>query len=96
MLPTLARSKQVVVRTHPGLLEPLRTDLETLDESLMDRVTLRPASLPPGDVRLSWEDGSLVREGASICAAIEAGLAQLGLIDPIPSPQPTRSLALAQ
>lgn len=101
LAPVLAPRARLVVRVHAGLIDTLRNDLETLDDTLIANIELRPANLQPGDVRLSWEDGSLVRDTAAIRGAMEESLAQLGLLDPAPAPGvPTlvsdRSLALAQ
>ena len=96
LLPVLARSKQVVVRVHAGLLATLRCELEALEDGTADRVELRPANLPPGDVRLSWEDGGLSRDGAAIRAAIESGLTELGLFKPAVAAREARSLAHVQ
>ena len=98
MLPMVAAQTRVVVRVHAGMIGELQEDLAQMDD-LADQIEFRPANLPPGDARLSWEDGGLVRDTAAICAAIIDGLAQLGLIDPpSPAPQPKheRSHALAQ
>ena len=86
MLPLIAAQTRVVVRVHAGLIEALQQDLAQLDD-LAGQIELRPANLPPGDTRLSWDDGGLVRDSAAICAAMIDGLAQLGLVDP-PSPTP--------
>ena len=105
LAPVLAARTRLVVRIHPGLLAGLQDDILTLGDIIAANIELRPANLPPGDVRLSWEDGSLVRDCAAIRTAMEDSLAQLGLIDPpasrtsIPSPIPApedRSLALAE
>ncbi len=94
LLPLIARTTPVVARVHAGLLDALRLDLAEMDEAVLDRIELRPANLPPGDARIAWEDGSLVRDGAALCAALNDALAQLGLI--LPEAAPERSLALAQ
>lgn len=97
LLPVLARRQDVTVRVHAGLVEPIRADLPP---DLVGTVALLPADLPEGDVRVSWEDGNLVRDTAAIREAIADGLRQLGLLDPhpIPAPRvPTEGvLALAQ
>lgn len=81
LIPVLAPGAQLVVRVHPALIETLAADLAALDDDLAAHVELRSANLPPGDVRLSWEDGRLVRDTSAICTALQDGLAALGLID---------------
>ena len=97
--PLLARNAHLVVRVHPALIDAIGTDLAALDDSLAAQIELRPANLPPGDVRVAWEDGSLVRDTASICAVLQDGLAQLGLVNPVEHNHyetNTRSLEIAQ
>lgn len=99
LLPLIARSTPVVARVHAGLLDSLRLDLADMDEDILDRVDLRPANLPPGDARLTWEHGSLTRDSAAIAQAMADGLAQLGFSLPAPPPpfEPsTRSLEHVQ
>lgn len=99
LAPLLGRAGRLVVRVHPALAEILAADLSGLDEPAASHVELRPANLPPGDVRLAWEDGSLVRDSATICAALTDGLAQFGLLDPATTDLAetrTGGLALAQ
>ena len=91
ILPVLGNAGVVVVRAHAGVLEHLAADLAGLEEPLRTVVELRAAPLPPGDVRLAWENGGLVRDGAATQAAVQDCLSQLGLIDPpsAPPPMPT-------
>ncbi len=99
LAPLLARSRRLVVRGHPGLLDQLAGDIAALDEPLAANIELRPANLAPGDVRIAWEDGSFSRDTAAICTAIQDGLAQFGLLAAVPPDHfetRTGSLALAQ
>ena len=82
LIPFLAPSTQLVVRVHPALIETLAADIAALDDGLTAQIELRSANLPPGDVRLSWEDGRLTRDSSAICTALQDGLAALGLINP--------------
>ena len=98
LAPVLARDTRLVVRVHPGLIDTLADDIATIDDSLALNIELRPANLPPGDIRIAWEDGSLARDTGAICAAMRDTLAQLGL-DADPSENlvhPSRSLAHVQ
>ena len=97
VLPLVARAGPVVARVHAGLVDAIRLDLADLDDALLDHIELRPANIPPGDARLSWEHGALTRNGAAMCQAINDGLAELGLTPPpAPIPASERSLALVQ
>jgi hypothetical protein len=75
----VAPSTRLVVRVHSGLIDAIGADLAAIDDTLVNQVELRPANLPPGDVRLSWDEGRLVRDTAAICTALQDGLAALGL-----------------
>ncbi len=91
LLPALQQEPRVTVRCNPAVAEAVRADLLLLDGDMADRVAVVPSGLAPGDVRVAWADGSLVRDGAAIHAAMVAALAELGLVDPdaIPAgPQP--------
>ena len=97
LAPLLCGRTRLVIRAHPGLIELLSDDLERIDEGLTASIELRPANLPPGDVRLAWENGSAVRDTGAICASVRETLAQLGLdLTPTTPATQTGSLALAQ
>lgn len=90
LLPALAPHTRVVVRVHAGLLDALRDELDRMGDGVADQVELRPANLPPGDARLSWDGGSLHRDTAALCAAMTDSLLQLGLLLPDAPPPATR------
>lgn len=92
LLPVLARRQMVTVRVHADLVDTLRAELPP---HLAGTVVLLPADLPAGDVRVTWEDGSLVRDTAAIRQAVEGGLHQLGLLDPTPAAAATPPAASA-
>jgi len=95
ILPLAASSGGVVVRVHAGLIQTLAIDLALLDDSLADRVQLRAANLPAGDVRITWENGGLVRDTGAIHAAMQDCLLQLGLLDVDPTPAPIPAAGIA-
>jgi hypothetical protein len=90
--PIVAGSGPLVVRAHASMLEGLRGELAELDEDVLARVELRAATLPPGDLRLSWPDGSVSRDAAALRAAIADELCILGL----DVTHPERSLTLVK
>lgn len=92
LLPTLAQQPRVVVRLSPAVLEDVRADLTQLDEDLAAAVILTPATLAPGDARVTWTDGALIRDTAAMRAAVTAALTGLGLLELIED----RSLAHAE
>ncbi len=79
LLPLIARTGPVVIRVRPELIDLVRTDIDTLNDGAFETVELRAANLSAGDVKLSWDEGSLARDSAAIRKAIEDSLAQLGL-----------------
>ena len=83
LLPTLAQQPRIAVRVAPAVLDGVREDLALLDEDLAAAVELTAAPLTPGDARVTWTDGSLVRDQAAIRQAITAALTELGLLEPV-------------
>lgn len=64
----------VAVRVHESLVEDVRTHLGALaaERGFAGKlIILGEPDIPPGDVRLEWADGGVVRERAAIEAAIE-------------------------
>lgn len=100
LLPTLEQQPRIAVRVAPSILDGVREDLALLDDDLAAAVVLTSAALAPGDARISWTDGSLVRDQTAIRAAIGAALKELGLLDPVATnTQPhtsKRSMELAE
>ena len=86
LLPALAARTRVVVRVHAALAALLEDDLVRMGDGIAEQVDLRPVNLAPGDVRLSWEGGTLHRDAAALCAAMADALARLGLFIPDPAP----------
>lgn len=96
LLPTLAQQPRIGVRVHPAIVDAIREDLDLLDEELAGCVVLTTAALLPGDARVAWADGALVRDQAAICAAVSAALTELGLLEPIVARTDNRSMAFAE
>lgn len=97
LLPTLAQQPRIAVRVAPAVLDGVREDLALLDEDLAAAVQLTAAPLSPGDARVTWTDGSVVRDQAAIRSAITAALTELGLLEPATAARtPQRSMAHAE
>jgi len=92
LLPTLAQQPRVTVRLSPAVLDGVRADLAEMDEDLAATIVLTPATLPPGDTRVIWTNGKLVRDTAALRNAVIAALVELGLLEPTLE----RSLAVAE
>jgi flagellar assembly protein FliH len=97
LLPTLTQQPRIAVRVAPAMLNGVREDLALLDEDLAAAVELIAAPLTPGDARVTWTDGSLVRDQAAIRHAITSALTELGLLEPVAVVRtPQRSMAHAE
>ncbi len=96
LLPTLAQEPQINVRLNSAMLDGVRQDLALLDEDLAACIVLTAAPLLPGDARVTWTNGSLVRDQTAIGAAVTAALTELGLLEPVPVRNDRRSMALAE
>ncbi len=96
LLPTLAQQPRIAVRVNAAVLDDVRGDLALLDEDVAACVVLTAAPLLPGDARVSWTDGSLVRDQAAMSAAVAAALAELGLLEPVAARNDRRSMAFAE
>ena len=94
LLPLIRSSERIVVRVHPDLVALLRRDIETLEGNVSDRVDVLPASLEPGDVKVTWENGVMTRNTKQLAQAVTDALGQLGLCSPIETPA-KRSMAYA-
>ncbi len=97
LLPTLGQQPRIAVRVAPAVLDGVREDLALLDEDLAAAVQLTAAPLAPGDARVTWTDGSMVRDQTAIRSAITTALAELGLLEPVAAARtPQRSMAHAE
>jgi flagellar assembly protein FliH len=82
LMPSLQREPRITVRVSPAIADRVRADLLG-DDDLAARMAVTAApGLAPGDARVAWANGSLVRDEAAIHAAMVAALAELGLVDP--------------
>jgi len=82
LLPTLVREPRITVRVSLAIADAVRGDVALLDDDLAARVAVTAAdAMAPGDARVAWADGSLVRDASAIHAAMVGVLAGLGLVD---------------
>ncbi|GAC1342795.1 MAG: hypothetical protein NVSMB18_17460 [Acetobacteraceae bacterium] len=95
LIPLLRREPRITIRVHPSLVPVLRDDLAPLEDDIVGTITVAPAALAPGDVRVTWGEGSFVRDTQTILAAMQGALAELGLVDRVET-TPERRMALAQ
>jgi len=87
ILPALAQEPAITVRVNPVHTPALMRELDRLDPDLVERVRLVPvAAIAPGDVRVSWHDGSASRDTASLWQQVRAVLEPAGLLSPSDAP----------
>jgi len=96
LLPTLSQQPRVAVRVSTAVIDSVRNDLALLDDDVAASIVLTTAALLPGDARVTWTDGSLVRDETAIRAAIASALTELGLLEPATTPTNKRSMAYAE
>jgi flagellar biosynthesis/type III secretory pathway protein FliH len=85
VLPSLMREPHVTVRVSPHVVPAVEQELARLDPELRSRVELvAAATVPPGDVRITWNDGAAVRDAAALWCSVAEALAPLDLL---PAPQ---------
>lgn len=81
ILPVLHHEPTIAVRVNPHEAANLGAEILALDPDLADRIRLVPTdAMAPGDVRVTWENGSAVRDAKAIWTQIEDVLAQAGLL----------------
>ena len=81
LLPALSDEPRITVRINPHMLGSIQAEIALLDPEIAERVHLLPTdAIPPGDARVTWAEGSAVRDTARARAAFEDGLATLGLL----------------
>jgi hypothetical protein len=82
LLPSLIRQKRIIVQVNPAMIAPMTEEISALDPAIAECVVLLPADqIPPGDVRVAWQDGAAVRDARQVHAEIVDALATLGLLE---------------
>lgn len=82
IVPGLVNEPRIAVRVHPLMASALEAEIATLDCEIAERVVLIPTErLPPGDARISWQDGSVVRDAGRTRRGIQDALAAIGLLE---------------
>ena len=85
VLPALACEPRVTIRVSPHVVRPVELELARLDPELHGRVSLVPTdAVPPGDVRIVWQDGAAVRDAGALWRSVAEALAPLDLLPATP------------
>ncbi len=94
VLPRLQQEPRVTVAVAPDTVALVRPDLALFDDPVGAALTLVPdRRLAPGDLRLTWPGGSLVRDTAAIAAAVLATVE--AMLPPVPREPPAAEPAPA-
>lgn len=83
VLPALVREPRVTIRISPHVVAAVEQELARLDPELHGRVSLVPTdAVTPGDVRIAWQDGTAIRDAASLWRNVAGALAPFDLLPP--------------
>jgi flagellar assembly protein FliH len=81
ILPGLIDEPKIVVRVNPQMVPVMEAEVAALDFELAERIHLLPTdAVAPGDARISWGDGSVIRDAGSARRMVEDALASMGLL----------------
>ncbi len=82
VLPGLRQEPRVVVAVHPAVAAEVEAELARLGDDFRERAALAPTeTLAPGDVRITWQDGSAARDTKDLMQRIAALFTQYGLLN---------------
>ncbi len=94
ILPALGQEPAITVRVNPTHTPALMRELDRLDAELVERVRLVAVeAIAVGDVRVSWHDGSAVRDTAALWRQVRAVLEPAGLLSAEPPSVPASNSA---
>ncbi len=83
LLPGLTEEKRITMRVNPAMIAGMSTEIALLDAEIAECVVLVPVDqMAPGDARVTWQDGSAVRDAGQARTKIADALAALGLLEP--------------
>jgi flagellar assembly protein FliH len=75
VLPALTQEPAIAVRANPRTIAAVTQEVARLDPELMARVTtIECDDMAPGDVRVTWRNGSAVRDAASLWEQVAEAL----------------------
>jgi flagellar assembly protein FliH len=81
VLPSLTQEPAITVRAHPHTAPALAQEIDSLDPDIAARVQIVTCdAMQPGDVRVTWHNGSAVRDAAGLWDQVAAVLAPAGLL----------------
>lgn len=82
VLPELVDEPRITVRVNPQMAAAMNAEITALDPDLAERIVLLPTdAMPPGDARITWQDGQAIRDAGQARRLLEDALAALGLLE---------------
>jgi flagellar assembly protein FliH len=81
VLPQLCQEPAITIRAHPVMAAAVEQGIGELDPELKARVqTVACDDMAPGDARIAWRNGSVVRDTAALWRQVANILAPAGLL----------------
>jgi len=82
VLPALSQEPEVTVRVGAESVEAISQEIAKCDPDLASRVRVVPCgTLPVGDVRITWRNGSATRDASALWQQVAAILMPAGLLN---------------
>jgi flagellar biosynthesis/type III secretory pathway protein FliH len=82
VLPTLTQEAAIGLRAHPRTAAALGPELANLEPDLAARLqVIECDAMPPGDVRIAWQNGTTERDAAALWQQVTDILALADLLD---------------
>lgn len=83
ILPGLFREPAATVRLNPRHAAAIADEIERFDPDIAARIQVLPTeTIPPGDLRIAWNNGGAIRDGAALWEQV---VETLGLADLAPA-----------
>lgn len=90
VLHELADAPRVVIRVAPASVSAIEPVVANVDPERRGRIEIASADeLERGDLRVSWQDGGVVRNSKALHSAVVKALASFGLFATVQSPAPS-------
>ena len=94
IVPPLRSEPRVKILIHPDQKIPVEKELLSLEKEFRQRIFVETDfSVPRGDARIAWQNGSAVRNTRQAIAALKEALLPLGLLSEVPSAAETEENA---
>lgn len=83
VLPALTQEPTVTLRAHPQTAEAARLEIAQVEPDLVAHLQVVVCeTMPPGDIRIIWRNGTAARDAALLWQEVAAVLVPFGLLRP--------------